>query len=182
MKTRKQYVKIQITNFDHLKRKSNGTGHKLQPVRYTNAFNLRSQFVTSRENRRNLNGEKKLTVSTHDIRDSIFTIRGVQVMIDIDLATLYRAETRVLNQAVILNRKRFPSEFMLQLTTEELQKWKSQIVISNKEIMEIRNMPFAFSEQSVAIPNKILRRDIPFSPLEKIVSSNVNIVCANKHE
>lgn len=54
-------------------------------------------------------------------------------MLDRDLADLYGVETRVLNQAVRRNKRRFPADFMFQLTLKELQIWKSQIVTSNKE-------------------------------------------------
>ncbi len=65
------------------------------------------------------------------IRSRIFTIRGVQVMLDRDLAELYGVPTSALNQAVKRNRNRFPERFMFQLSDDEFKKWKSQIVISN---------------------------------------------------
>ena len=80
-------------------------------------------------------------ISIENMQNRIFTIRGVQVMFDRDLAEFYNVETRVLNQAVKRNHRRFPIEFMFQLTSEELEDWKSQIVISNKETMGIRKMP-----------------------------------------
>ena len=67
------------------------------------------------------------------IASSIYVIRHKKVMIDRDLAELYGVETRVLNQAVRRNNKRFPEDFMFQMTQEEFKNWKSQIVISNKE-------------------------------------------------
>ena len=70
-------------------------------------------------------------ISTLQIEKKIFVIRGVQVMIDRDIAELYGVETRILNQAVKRNIERFPEEFMFQLNDEEFEKWKSQIVISN---------------------------------------------------
>jgi hypothetical protein len=65
------------------------------------------------------------------IKNKIYTIRGVQVIFDNDLADLYEVETRVLNQAVRRNIGRFPNDFMFQLNNEEFENWKSQIVISN---------------------------------------------------
>jgi transcriptional regulator with XRE-family HTH domain len=62
------------------------------------------------------------------IVSKIYLIREQKVMIDRDLAELYGVETRVLNQAVKRNIKRFPIDFMFQMTTEELKNWKSQIV------------------------------------------------------
>ena len=70
------------------------------------------------------------------IINRIFLIRGQKIMLDRDLALLYAVETRMLNQAVRRNEKRFPPDFMFQLTEEELKDWKSQNVISNKEKKE----------------------------------------------
>jgi hypothetical protein len=67
-------------------------------------------------------------------------------MIDRDLAELYGVETRVLNQSVRRNTKRFPSDFMFQMTKEEMKNWKSQIVISNSETMGLRKPPLEFTE------------------------------------
>jgi len=79
-----------------------------------------------------------------NINTKILTIRNTQVILDRDLAILYEVETRTLNQAVKRNIKRFPEEFMFQLTKNELEIWISQIVISKKEIMVIRKTPFTF--------------------------------------
>lgn len=64
------------------------------------------------------------------IQSKIYEIRGQKVMLDRDLAEMYGVETRVLNQAVKRNIERFPSDFMFQLTDEEMKIWKSQIVMS----------------------------------------------------
>ena len=80
-------------------------------------------------------------------------------MLDRDLAELYGVETRVLNQAVRRNEKRFPEDFMFQLTTKELEDWKSQIVISNKERMGLRKPPLAFTEQGVAQLSSVLNSE-----------------------
>ena len=66
-----------------------------------------------------------------NIENLILNIRGKQVMLDRDLARLYGVETKVLNQAVKRNLERFPEDFMFQLTNEEFENWKSQIVTSN---------------------------------------------------
>ncbi|MCK5132519.1 MAG: ORF6N domain-containing protein [Candidatus Sabulitectum sp.] len=125
---------------------------------------------------------KNLTAPTHSIQDSIFAIRSVQVMLDSDLALMYDVETRISNQTVKRKIKRFPKEFMFQLTVEKLEEWKSQIVISNKEVTGIRKIPLVFTEQEVSMPTRILRSDIPFFPLGKIGSSNGNTVYTNEHE
>ena len=68
---------------------------------------------------------------TIDIQPLIRIIRGQHVILDRDLAVLYRVETRVLNQAVKRNIERFPEDFMFQLTKEEFENWKSQFATSN---------------------------------------------------
>ncbi len=97
----------------------------------------------------------------HDdlIAEKIFLIRDQKVMIDRDLAELYGVETRILNQAVRRNIKRFPEDFMFQLTSEEMQNWISQIVISNREKMGFRKPPLAFTEQGVAMLSSVLKSD-----------------------
>ena len=65
------------------------------------------------------------------IQNKIYQVRGVRVMLDFDLAELYQVETRVLNQAVKRNLKRFPSDFMFQLTAEEHKNLISQSVTSS---------------------------------------------------
>lgn len=92
-----------------------------------------------------------------DIKDKILTIRNQQVLLDRDLAELYEVETRVLNQAVKRNLERFPSHFCFQLNEEELQNWKSQIVISNKEKMGLRKEPLVFTEQGVSMLAGVLK-------------------------
>ncbi len=71
-------------------------------------------------------------IRTDTIKDRIYTIRGKQVMLDSDLAILYKVETRILNQAVKRNIRRFPEKFMFRLTDEEYKVLISQIVISKK--------------------------------------------------
>ena len=68
---------------------------------------------------------------TEQIQNLIYVIRGKQVMIDSDLAMLYRVETRILNQAVKRNISRFPERFRFQLTKEEFENLRSQNVISS---------------------------------------------------
>ena len=94
------------------------------------------------------------------IRSKIYIIRGKQVMLDRDLAELYQVENRALNQAVKRNSDRFPDDFMFQLTKEEFENWKSQIVISNSDIMGLRKMPYAFTEEGVYMLSSVLRSPI----------------------
>lgn len=72
------------------------------------------------------------------IQNKIYEIRGQKVMIDRDLAEMYGVQTKALNQAVKRNIERFPEDFMFQLTTEETQNWKSQIVTTNSIKMGLR--------------------------------------------
>jgi hypothetical protein len=81
------------------------------------------------------------------VASRIHVIRGQRVMLDQDLATLYAVETRALVQAVKRNLERFPTDFMFQLSAEELAQWRSQIVMSNPGArMGLRRPPYAFTE------------------------------------
>ena len=84
-----------------------------------------------------------------EISSKILSLRGQQVMLDRDLAKLYQVETRRLNEQVKRNQDRFPSDFMFQLNSEELENWKSQFATSNKEIMGLRKAPYAFTEEGI---------------------------------
>jgi hypothetical protein len=121
------------------------------------------------------------------IQYRIHEIRGQKVMLDFDLAALYGIETRVLNQAVKRNIERFPEDFMFQLTKGELEilrsqfvisnnagiqqdtDWKSQFVISNFSKMGTRKLPYAFTENGVAMLSSVLR-----SPLA--IQMNIGIM------
>jgi len=83
------------------------------------------------------------------VQNLIHEIRGKRVMLDYDLAKLYHVETKVLNQAVKRNMKRFPPDFMFQLDLQEYKNLKSQFVTSSWG--GTRKMPFAFTEQGVAM-------------------------------
>jgi len=89
----------------------------------------------------------------------IYVIRGKKVMVDRDLAELYDVETRILNQAVRRKERRFPEDFMFQMNKEEMEDWKSQIVISNSEKMGLRKPPLVFTEQGVAMLSSVLNSD-----------------------
>ena len=113
--------------------------------------------------------EEQIMLPEETIIGKIYLIRGVKVLIDRDLAELYGVDTRILNQAVKRNHKRFPDDFMFQLTKDELNNWKSQIVISNKEKMGIRKPPLVFTEQGVAMLSSILNS-------ERAISVNIRIM------
>ena len=81
-------------------------------------------------------------------------------MLDRDLAELYQVTTSALNQAVKRNIERFPSDFMFQLTDQETEDWKSQIVITNSITMGLRRNPYAFIEQGVSMLSAVLKSPI----------------------
>jgi phage regulator Rha-like protein len=112
------------------------------------------------------NDEKPLepTVEDMPIARQILVIRDKQVMLDRDLATLYGVETKVLNQAVKRNQERFPERNCFQLTRDELPNpSKSQIVTlnvsGNKRGSNVKKLPFAFTEQGVAMLASVLRSE-----------------------
>ncbi len=95
-----------------------------------------------------------------EISSRIITLRGKEVMLDRDLAELYKVETRILNQAVKRNIERFPKDFMFQLTNDEFENLKSQIVISSLAHGGIRKMPYVFTEQGVYMLATVLRSKV----------------------
>lgn len=122
----------------------------------------------------------RVAVPVEVIAQRIYLIREQKVMLDSDLAELYEVPTKVLNQAVRRNLSRFPKDFMFQLTEEEAQSLRSQLVTSNKGLRsqtvtgskhvnrsqfvtgsqkhrDPRSRPYAFTEQGVAMLSSVLR-------------------------
>lgn len=97
--------------------------------------------------------EEKLT-------NLIYEIRGKQVMLDRDLAKLYKTETRVLIQKLKRNIERFPEEFCFQLNQKEFLNWRSQNVMSNNDKIGLRRPPYVFTEQGVAMLSAILNSEV----------------------
>ena len=95
-------------------------------------------------------------VPIEKIENIIFTIRGYKVLLDTHLADLYGVETRVLIQAVKRNDDRFPDDFMFQLSHDEFDSLRSQIVISKGKGGR-RYLPYVFTEQGVAMLSSVLR-------------------------
>jgi hypothetical protein len=96
--------------------------------------------------------DSSLPIPGEFIEQKIFLIRGHKVMLDRDLAGIYGVETRALIQAVTRNPDRFPIDFMFQLSKDELENWRSQIVMSNPASkMGLRRPPYAFTELGVAM-------------------------------
>ena len=92
------------------------------------------------------------------VQNLIYEIRGKRVMLDFDLAKLYQVETKVLNQAVKRNIKRFPPDFMFQLSPEEVVSMRSQFVTAPSR--NVSAPPFAFTEQGVAMLSGLLHSDV----------------------
>ena len=112
-------------------------------------------------------------------------VRGHKVMLDRDLAVLYGVSTKQLNQQVQRNGERFPSDFMFQLTPEEAESLRSQFATSNMEWGGRRSLPYAFTEQGVAMLSGVLksRRAVlvnveimrTFVKLRQILSSHADL-------
>ena len=92
------------------------------------------------------------------IQSKIYEIRGSKVMLDFDLAEMYRVETKHLNLSVKRNLRRFPSDFMFQLTSEEWESLRLQIETSKKGGR--RYVPYAFTEQGIAMLSGLLNSDV----------------------
>ena len=104
------------------------------------------------------------------IQSKIYEIRGQKVMLDFDLAEMYGTETKRLKEAVRRNIKRFPSDFMFELTKEEFATLRSQIATSNKR-GGTRYMPYAFTEPGVAMLSSVLNSEVA-------IEININIMRA----
>ena len=105
------------------------------------------------------------------IKHRIYEVRGQRVMLDRDLAELYNVETRALNQAVRRNINRFPEDVMFVMTEDEMNAWKSQIVMSNSIRMGMRRPPVVFTELGIAMLSSVLRS-------ETAIQVNINIMRA----
>ncbi|MBI5002004.1 ORF6N domain-containing protein [Candidatus Woesearchaeota archaeon] len=135
--------------------------------------------------------------STDKIKNKIYTLRGMQVMLDADLAVLYNVETKQINRAVKRNSERFPNDFMFQISLKEFDTLKSQVVTSNTKDLRFqfgtsrleyggrRYLPYAFTEQGVAMLSGVLRSGTAikvsiqimstFVAMRRFISSNAQI-------
>lgn len=110
--------------------------------------------------------DRQLTV----IQSKIYELRGQKVMLDFDLAEMYGMETKRLKESVKRNIKRFPSDFMFELSKEEFESLRSQFATSNKR-GGTRYMPYAFTEPGVAMLSSVLNSDVA-------IEININIMRA----
>ena len=121
--------------------------------------------------------DKNLVIAQNrEIQNMIYAIRDKQVMVDSDLAMLYQVETKVFNQAVKRNLNRFPENFRFQLTEEEYENLRSQIVTSSENTHGGRRyMPYVFTEQGIAMLSAVLKSDVAVEVSIKIMNSFVEM-------
>lgn len=100
---------------------------------------------------------QEISIADDVITNQIYMIRGQKVMLDRDLAVLYRTDTRSLKQAVRRNIDRFPEDFMFEMSEQEFTNWRSQFVTSDKDKQGLRYAPFCFTEQGVAMLSSVLK-------------------------
>jgi len=124
-----------------------------------------------------------MEITINQIENRIYTIRGIQVMLDSDLAEMYDVETKVLNQAVERNLDRFPNEFRFQLTKDELDNLRSQIVTSSLSHGGRRGLPYVFTEQGVSMLSAVLRSNMAIKVSIQIIQAFVTMrkTFANLH-
>jgi hypothetical protein len=130
--------------------------------------------------------DNKISIPDEIIMSKIYLIRGMKVMLDRDLADLYGIDTKVLKQTVRRNIKRFPSDFMFEMSTEEFRGWRSQFVTSNTDKMGLRYPPFCFSEYGVLMLSSVLNSEIAininiqiiriFSKMREMMLTHKNIL------
>ncbi|HTN07147.1 ORF6N domain-containing protein [Agriterribacter sp.] len=106
-------------------------------------------------------------VTTNEIVEKIYVVRGLKVMLDRDLAEMYGVETKRLKEAVRRNISRFPDDFMFELSELELNNLRSQFATSSWG--GLRYLPMAFTEQGVAMLSSVLRS-------ERAIQVNIQIV------
>ena len=116
-----------------------------------------------------MKNQNNLMIPDEIIMSKIYFIRGQKVMMDRDLAELYGVETRRLKEQVKRNTSRFPTDFMFELSKEELEEWRKQFGSSNSEIMGLRIPPFAFTEHGVLMLASVLNS-------ERAVQVNIQII------
>ena len=127
-------------------------------------------------------------IDTGRIRELVYTVRGVQVMLDADLARLYQVETKVLNRAVNRNVARFPEDFRFQLTKDEYDSLRCQFGTSSEADSGHggrRYLPYAYTEQGISMLSGVLRSDVAievsigimraFVEMRRFIASNAHM-------
>ncbi len=113
--------------------------------------------------------ENQIILPEATIISKIFYVRGKKIMLDRDLANFYGIETRRLKEQVRRNSERFPDDFMIEFTKEELESFRKQFGNSNKEIMGLRIPPFAFTEHGILMLASVLNT-------ERAIQVNIQLV------
>ena len=106
-----------------------------------------------------------------DIKDKIYEIRGIKIMLDRDLAGLIGYETRVLNQIMKRNLYKFNMEDYFQLSSFEFNNWKSQIVTSKEDKIGLRKLPYAFTKNGIKVLSTILKKENSLKIINKILEN-----------
>src|SRR6266550_4691035 len=109
------------------------------------------------------------------IEKAIYLIRGEKVMLDRDLAELYKVSTKALKQAVRRNLDRFPDDFMFVLNPAEFQGWRSQFVTSQADRIGLRYAPMAFTEHGILMLSSVLNSDRAVQVNIEIMRAFVNL-------
>ena len=119
----------------------------------------------------------EIEVSTENIQNLIYTIRGKQVMLDSDVAMLYHCETKYINRVVKRNIERFPEEFCFQLNEEEYECLRCQFVTLNKtgRGQHKKYLPYVFTEQGIAMLSALLKTDIAVQVSIKIMKAFIEM-------
>ena len=119
--------------------------------------------------------DKSTLISVHDVEKLIVTIRGIQVLIDRDLASLYQVEVKQMNRQVKRNIERFPEDFMFQLTKEEYNSLKCHFGTSNERGGDHRALPYAFTQQGIGMLSGLLRSQVAIDTNIKIMRAFVGM-------
>ena len=119
--------------------------------------------------------ESKAIISRQEIESNIYTVRDQQVILDSDLARIYQVETKNLNKAVKRNAERFPVSFCFQLTDGEVENLRFQIGTSSLNYGGRRYLPYAFTEQGIAMLSAVLRSEIAIKVSIEIMNAFVEM-------
>jgi ORF6N domain len=114
-------------------------------------------------------------IDKYSVESAIYLIRGQRVMLDADLAAIYRVTTKSLNQQIRRNRKRFPPDFAFQLTAEEFRFLRSQIVTSKMGRGGRRYRPWVFTEHGAIMLAAVLNSDIAVQASIRVVRAFVRL-------
>ena len=118
-------------------------------------------------------------IDTESILRSILIVRGQRVLVDSDLAALYRVETKVLTRAVRRNRDRFPADFMYQLAAEEFASLRSQIgALKAGRGAHRKYASYVFTEQGVAMLSSVLNSDRAVQVNIEIMRARIRLIFA----